>query len=166
MQAATGAGFVPQREADPLTGIRPCRCGTYDEVYRTGTVATGFIIAVVSGQGQSESRSQESVGGDPGHMPAQEVWGEVSQIGPNPRRERAAMSACQGPQTDVDVETRCGTSPAPVTDGTPGSRGFDHGRRHGELPHAQPERNSGIHPVRKEHQRSPIANETPNPGSE
>lgn len=88
----------------------------------------------------------------------------MAQVGPNSGRGLPAMATSQGPDIDIDIETGCGTCPGPVADGTPGGRGFDHGGRHGELAHAQPEGKAGIVPIRARsaHQHSPCTNGTPN----
>lgn len=87
----------------------------------------------------------------------------MTKIGPDLGREFLAMGTCHGTKIEIDIDACGGARPRPVPDTTAGGRSLDHGRRHGELTHAQPEGKAGI-PVRglSEHQHSPCADGAPN----
>lgn len=158
--AGLGMGSVPQREADPLTAVRPGRRSTDHQVHRRSVVPPG---SVVPGEGNGQTWAQQSVGSDPRHVPAQQVGGQMAEIGPDPGREVAAMSAGHGAQIEVDIDACGGACACPVPGMAAGGRSLDHGRRHGVGTHARPEGKAGI-PVRdlSEHQHSPCADGTPN----
>ena len=86
----------------------------------------------------------------------------MAEIGPDPGGTLPTMGPGHRPQVEVDIDPRGGAGSGPVP-GTPASgRGLDHGGRHGELTHAQPQGRTGIH-IRglSEHQHSPCADVTP-----
>ncbi len=155
-----GRRAVPQGEADPLAGVRPRRCRPGHQVQRAGAIAARVGIA---GQGDGQAGAEQPVGGDPRHVPAQEVGGEMAQVGPEPGGEFRAVGARHGTRREIDVDARGGARPRPVADETAGGRRLDHGQRHGELSHARPEGEAGI-PERGvgEHQHSPCADGSPN----
>lgn len=158
-----GAGSVPQREADPLTGVRPGRSGPGDEVDPTCPRPRPALLRdLVPGQREGQVRAQQPVGSDARHVPAQQVGRQMPEIGPDPGREVVAVRARHGTQIEIDIHACGGAGPGPVPDGTAGGRGLDHGRRHGVLAYAQPEGKAGI-PIRglSEHQHSPCADGTP-----
>ena len=153
-------GRVPQGEADALTGIRPGGSGPHHQLHRTPTAPPRHAVP---GEGDGQGRPQQPVGSDSRHVPAQQVRSQLTQVRPDPGGELSAMGTCHGTQIEVDVEAGGGTGPGPVTAEAAGGGGLDHGGRHGELAHAQPEGKPGI-PVRgvSGHQHSPCADEAPN----
>lgn len=92
--AVRAAEAVPQREADPLVGVRPGGRGPGHEVHRVGA---GLPGGVVPGQADRQSRAQESVGGDPRQVPAQQVGCQVAEIGAESGGEFAAVGAGHRP---------------------------------------------------------------------
>ncbi|MEU6723487.1 hypothetical protein ABZ917_07230 [Nonomuraea wenchangensis] len=153
MPARHGPVRVPQLQAEPLPGRRPDRRRTRHEP-QPGRVPR---------EGDGQPRPQQAVGRDPRHVPAQQLRSQMPEIVPYARRDLVPMDAGHGTQVEIDVHARRGARPRPVADGTAGGRTFDHGGRHGELAHAQPEKKARIlvrdHRV---HQHSPCANGTPN----
>lgn len=87
----------------------------------------------------------------------------MAEIGPDLGCKFLAMGTGHGTQIEIDIDACGGTRPRPVPGEASGGRSLDHGRRHGELAHAQPEGKAGI-PIRdlSEHQHSPCADGTPN----
>lgn len=160
--AGLEAGAAPQREADPLAGVRPGGRSPDHEVHRVlALTPRGHVLVPCQGDGQP--RAQQPVRSDPRKVPAQQVRSQMAEIGPDPGREVVAMRARHGTQIEIDVDACGGARPRPVPGGAAGGRSLDHGRRHGELAHAQPEGKAGI-PIRgpSEHQHSPCADGTPN----
>ena len=104
----------------------------------------------------------EPVRSDPRHVPAQQVWSQMTEIGPDSSGEVVAVSTRHGTQVEIDVDACGGARPRPVPGKAAGGRSLDHGGRHGELSHGQPEGRAGI-PIRglSEHQHSPCADGTP-----
>lgn len=153
-----GTGPVPQREADPLARVRPRRRGPGHEVHRRYAVTPR---GVVHGEGDGQPGAQQAVGRDPRHVPAQQVGGEVAQVGPQERGEFVAVGACHGPWAEIEVEARGGARPGPVAGVAAGGRGLDQGGGHGELAYARPEgKAGGPRRVLGGHQHSPCADGT------
>lgn len=88
----------------------------------------------------------------------------MAEIGTYLGREFLAIGTPHETQIeiDIDIDACGGTRSCPVPGTTAAGRSLDHGRRHGELSHAQPEGKAGI-PIhsRSEHQHSPCADGTP-----
>ncbi len=76
---AGSGGSVPQRETDPLSGVRPGGRGPHHEVHRVRARAP---LGAVPGQRDRQPRPQQPVGGDPRQVPAQQVRSETPQVGP------------------------------------------------------------------------------------
>ena len=110
--AGLGAGSVPQREADPLTGVRPGRRCPGHEVHRR--LPPSRPAGVVPGQGDGQTRAQQPVGSDPRHVPAQQVRSQMAEIGADPGGELPAVGTSHGAQIEIDVDACGGARPGPV----------------------------------------------------
>lgn len=165
MRMVRGIRAVPQRQRDPLTGIRPGGSGADHLMHGTCSAATFCRFDVpVAGQRDGQPGAQKAVGGHAWQVPAQQVGCEVTEVVRDLRGDIDAVCVGQHGHIDVDIESRCGTGTAPVACTTPVGCGLDHGRRHGDLAHTQPEGQSRVDPIRgrRVHQHSPCANWAPN----
>jgi hypothetical protein len=105
-----GLGWFPQREADPLTGIRPSRRRPCHKMYCAAAVSRRRVPS----QGDGEARPQHAVGTDPRKMPAKQVRSQMTQISADVCRELPAMGSTHGSQVQIHVDARRGTGPGPV----------------------------------------------------
>lgn len=153
-----GIRAVPQGQYDALPGIHPGRSSADNQM--NGTRSATSISrndVTVSGQCDGQRGAQQSIRGHTWQVPAQQVGRQVVEVVRDLRGDVGAVGAGRHGQIDVDIEPRCGTSATPITRKTPVGCGLDHGQRHGELAHTQPEGQSGVDPVRgrRVHQHSP-----------
>ncbi len=156
------SGLLPQGQGHPLSGVRPGRRGTHHQMQRRGT---GFPV---TGERDGEAGPEPPVGGDPGHVPAEQIRRQPTQIRTEAGDEFGAVAVAHGAQIEIDVDAGGSAGPGPVTGRTPRGRSLDHGQWHGVLAHALPHRQAGRNPVREVmcHQHSPCADDSPNPHEE
>lgn len=155
-------GLLPQGQGHSLSGVRPGRRCPHHQLQRRGARTP------VTGQGDGQAGPEPSVGDDPGHVPAEQIRRQPTQIRTKAGDELGAVAVAHGAQIEIDVDPGGGAGPRPVTDRTPCGRGLDHGRRHGVLAHALPHQQVGRNRVREVmcHQHSPCANDSPDPYEE
>lgn len=150
---------LPHVQRHPLSGVRLGGRCPHHEVQRRAAASP------VTGQGDGEAGPQAPVGGDPGHVPAEQIGRESAQICTDTGGDIGAVAVAHGAQIEVYVDPGGGTGPRPVTGRTARGRGLDHGQWHGVLAYALPHQQVGGNLLREVmcHQHSPCADDSSDP---